>query len=221
MSGFRWLLALLGVLLLGFIFWLSRRELSGQAPINTGRFSRGRKAPVLKSFEDDDPNPAAEATDSPTPEPLDVVMAPPAIQVPDRILTVRLTGRGGASFAGEALRRALEDAGLQHGRFGIFHRCHQPDRQQSIFSVASLVEPGSFDLSSMDAERLPGVSMFMTVPGPVDALSAFDDMLATARDLATILDGEVLDEQGSRLSVQRERFLRDELVQLRRRTSAI
>jgi FtsZ-interacting cell division protein ZipA len=38
-------------------------------------------------------------------------------------------------------------------------------------------------------------------------------MLTTSRSLAEKLDGELFDEQGSTLSIQRERYLREEVVQ--------
>jgi cell division protein ZipA len=79
--------------------------------------------------------------------------------------------------------------------------------------VASLVEPGSFDLTRMRSERFPGVSLFLELPGDGDGVTAFDDMLSTAHSLAQTLDGELLDETGSRLSVQRERYLREEVIQ--------
>jgi FtsZ-interacting cell division protein ZipA len=47
-----------------------------------------------------------------------------------------------------------------------------------------------------------------------DGIAAFDAMLSTSRTLASALDGELLDENGSRLSVQRERYLREEVIQL-------
>ncbi|MBW7930278.1 MAG: cell division protein ZipA [Gammaproteobacteria bacterium] len=211
MSGFRWLLAVVGILILLLVFWISRRELSGRPPIDASRLLRRRRAPVMLPSEAG--TPAVEKPVLLDGAPAMEVVAP--IQVPEKILTVRLTGKAGASFAGDALLRSMQEAGLEHGRFNIFHRHAPGDARQAVFSVASLVEPGSFDLAGMTAERFPGITLFMTVPGPVDALAAFDDMLATARALATALDGELLDEQGSRLSVQRERFLRDELTQLR------
>ena len=41
-------------------------------------------------------------------------------------------------------------------------------------------------------------------------------MLDTARVLAEKLDGELLDEHGSSMSVQRERYIRDEIQQFQR-----
>jgi cell division protein ZipA len=138
----------------------------------------------------------------------------------ERIVTVRLIAQGHGTFAGEDLIPALREVGLRHGRFGIFHRHDPHDEMRILFSVASLTEPGSFDLTRAMAEQFPGVSLFALFPGPGDPVAAFDDMLSTARDLARRLDGEILDEQGSRLSVQRERYLREEVIQFRHKPPA-
>jgi cell division protein ZipA len=136
---------------------------------------------------------------------------------PERIVTVRLTAHGHSTFAGNALVSALLGSGLRHGRFGIFHRHDPQDDNRIFFSVASLVEPGTFDLGTAASESFPGVSLFLQIPNRSDPVLAFDDMMRTARELARQLDGELLDEQGSRLSVQRERYLREEILQLRRK----
>ena len=38
-------------------------------------------------------------------------------------------------------------------------------------------------------------------------------MMSASRSLANQLEGELLDEEGSSLSVQRERYLREEIIQ--------
>jgi cell division protein ZipA len=138
----------------------------------------------------------------------------------ERIIAVRLMSRERAGFPGEALVLALREAGLRHGQFGIFHRHDAAAESRILFSVASLVEPGSFDLSQLKNRHYPGISLFLVLPGAGDRLVAFDDMMGTARTLAAALDGELLDEQGSRLSVQRERYLREEVIQFRAERTA-
>lgn len=73
---------------------------------------------------------------------------------------------------------ALREAGLRHGRFGIFHRSTSPIDDSPLFSVASLTEPGSFDLTSLRTDVYQGVSLFLGLPGPGDGLEAFDAMLS-------------------------------------------
>lgn len=134
-------------------------------------------------------------------------------QIEQKIITLRLVARGDGHFNGEQVVLALRGLGLRHGKFGIFHRVEGTDDESIVFSVASLVEPGTFDLANIREQELPGVSMFMVLPGPKDGAEAFDEMMETARALADSLNGELLDEAGSTMSVQRERFLREEIIQ--------
>ena len=107
----------------------------------------------------------------------------------------------------------LRGIGMRHGQFGIYHRYEGSEEDQVVFSAASLVEPGTFDLTTITEQEIPGISLFMVVPGPIDGAQAFDLMIATARALTTSLDAELLDESGSTLSIQRERYLREEIIQ--------
>ena len=75
------------------------------------------------------------------------------------------------------------------------------------------MEPGSFDMTNIKEQELPGISLFLILPGPVEAAEAFDMMMEAARAVAQALDGELLDESGSTLSIQRERYMREEVIQ--------
>jgi cell division protein ZipA len=113
-------------------------------------------------------------------------------------------------WPGRAVTDALEAEGLTFGKYSIYHR--EREDGKSIFFVASMVEPGSFDLDSIDKLSFPGISIFAVIPSPIDAPITFDMMLATARRLAERLGGSLQDEQGSTLTAQRILNLREELV---------
>lgn len=126
-----------------------------------------------------------------------------------RIVALRLICDRGR-WPGREVIDALQAEGLNYGKYSIFHR--ERDDGRTIFFVASMVEPGSFDLERADEQSFPGVSIFAVVPGPVDAPTTFDLMLAAARRLADRLGGHLQDEQGSTLTAQRILNLREELV---------
>ena len=75
-----------------------------------------------------------------------------------------------------------------------------------------MVEPGSFDLANIQDQEIPGISLFLVIPGPIDGAEAFDMMMAAARTLAQSMNAELLDESGSTLSIQRERYMREEII---------
>jgi cell division protein ZipA len=139
--------------------------------------------------------------------------------LPAKIVTIRILSRGATPFAGEQVVLALREAGLRHGRYGIFHSFPPDSDDTPIFSVASLTEPGSFDLSKLRTDVYQGMSLFLGLPGPVDGVVAFDSMVDTARAVAKSLDGNLVDELGSTFSIQRERYLREEIIQFQHRLS--
>jgi cell division protein ZipA len=136
----------------------------------------------------------------------------PAQMPVERIVTLFVMARDGGQFNGADLIVAAEKAGLEYGDMGIYHRLLDGKREQGpIFSVANMLKPGNFDLTRLDALRTPGLSFFMTLPGPLPALDAWDAMLPTAQRLAELLDGQVLDEERNALGRQRIAHIRDEL----------
>jgi len=131
-----------------------------------------------------------------------------------RIVALRLVAPDG-NWSGQLLREALEAEGLHYGRYSIFHR--EREDGKTLFYVASMMEPGSFDLANMDAQAFPGVSLFGVVPGPLEAPAMFDLMLSVGRHLAERMTGQLQDEQGSTLTAQRILNLREELVHFEHR----
>jgi cell division protein ZipA len=136
------------------------------------------------------------------------------LRVPQKIVAVRIAAPMPTRFEGLRLREALDRNGLRHGRFDIFHRL-APDGRP-IISLASVLEPGTFDPAAMDKAAYPGVALFTVLPGPVSALDALEDLLVTSRALATQLGGTVLDEKGAPLSLQRIAHMRDDVLAFER-----
>ena len=200
MDGLRWLLLFFGALVIAGVYLYSRRDKTKAEddPTNDERVE-----PTLQHNQ--------LASDSESGE--DSVAETPAENAPQKIVTLRLVAREKKAFNGEDLVLSMRGIGLRHGKFGIFHRYDGNDETQTIFSAASLVEPGSFDLANIKDQQIPGISLFLILPGPVDGAESFDMMMAAARAIAQSLGGELLDESGSTLSIQRERYLREEIIQ--------
>jgi cell division protein ZipA len=131
---------------------------------------------------------------------------------PDRIVALRLVPRS-TELPTELAVTALRNAGLEHGRYAIFHR--QIGTNREGFSVASLTEPGSFDLDHLGNTTIAGLSFFVVLPGSGDPVARFDAMVETARALTVELAADLFDERGSSWSSQRERYLREELIEYR------
>ena len=130
----------------------------------------------------------------------------------DRIVTLYVSARSGETFNGSDLVVAAEKAGLQFGDMNIFHRMAPGKFEKGpVFSMATMTKPGNFDMKQIAQLSTPGITLFMTLPGPMSALDAWDTVLPTAQRMAELLDGVVLDEQRHVLGRQRIAHLRDEL----------
>jgi cell division protein ZipA len=151
---------------------------------------------------------------SPSPENSDRLAAvePSSANVSEqqKIVTLRVCAVGEDRWSGRDLMSALEGHGLAYGRYQVYHRKHADGR--SIFFVASLIEPGTFDAASMAEDEFRGVSMFAVLPGPLEPLQAIDALLATARELARDLSGTIQDAKGIPFSPQRIATLREDVA---------
>lgn len=98
-------------------------------------------------------------------------------------------------FVGYELLQALLAAGLRFGAMNVFHRYASDEEQSpSLFTVASAVEPGIFDLANIGAFSCPGLSMFMSLSANEDPREAFELMLETGLQLAEDLGGTLCDD---------------------------
>ncbi len=208
MDGLRWLLLFFGILVIAGVYVYSRRgKAKDEEPANVDRLEPTLQLDSTDSQAEEAPIQSPELPDA------DISEDEAPQSVPQKIVTLRIVGRDKDAFKGDDLILSLRGIGMRHGKFGIFHRYDGDDESRTIFSAASLVEPGSFDLANIKDQQIPGISLFLVLPGPVDSVESFDMMMESARTLSQSLNGELLDESGSTLSIQRERYLREEIIQ--------
>jgi cell division protein ZipA len=205
MWDLRWVLLGLGALVLVGVYLWSR-----------GIVSRDMLPTLPRRKERTEPSIGEPPPLEPTPQPESLVETvseeEKARPGPERVVALRLIPRG-AELSAERAVSALRNAGLEHGRYAIFHR--QLGTNREGFSVASLTEPGSFDVEHVGDSTIAGLSFFLVLPGNGDPVSRFDAMVETARALSVELAADLFDERGSSWSSQRERYLREELIEYR------
>jgi cell division protein ZipA len=145
-------------------------------------------------------------------EPAPATAAPQAANASEtqRIVSVRVCAAGESRWAGVDLMTALENHGLAHGRYQVFHRKHSDGR--TLFCAASLVEPGTFDIARMPDEEFRGLTLFAVLPGPADMVQTLDALVETARELAETLQGTLQDSKGMPLTLERAAALREDVV---------
>lgn len=212
MDGLRWLLLLFGLVVVAGVYWYSRRQRGQPEPAASTADSQPRVEPSFEGLAADTPD--DNETDSVSDDESEICDADePVVAAEQKIVTLRVIAPANSMFRGDELALSLRGIGMRHGQFGIFHRHEGNDEDKVIFSAASLVEPGSFDLTNLKEQEIPGISLFMVLPGPIEGAQAFDLMMIAARALAQTLQAELLDESGSTLSIQRERYMREEIIQ--------
>jgi cell division protein ZipA len=173
-----------------------------------GRRMRPAKEPALTPPADD--RQPGLPFDEPAPAPA------AAAEVPPKILVINVVAKA-AYFRGPDLMRAAEEVGLEPGEWSIFHRPDDHPPHATLFSMASLVEPGSFPFGRMEGFSTPGLCLFTQLPGPRDGLAVYSDMLFSGERIAALLDGELQDETHQLLTRDKIERVRDEILQHKRR----
>ncbi len=119
------------------------------------------------------------------------------------VLVIHLVAAKGKTLSGDDLLAASTDMGLRYGGMKIFHRHSLSDGSGPVlFSMANLVNPGTFDLNTIESINTPGVTFFMALDELQDPLTAFDLMVETTRSLADQLGLNMMDESRSSMTRQ-------------------
>jgi cell division protein ZipA len=120
-------------------------------------------------------------------------------------------------FYGDDIQSVAYEVGLEPGDMNVFHHFgDDPEKQQPVYSMASMVEPGTFPMDDMDSFSTPGVTLFAQLPGPKDGLTIFADMLYAAEQLANLLNGELRDNTHSALTKQTIGHMREDIQEYHR-----
>lgn len=131
-----------------------------------------------------------------------------AEEIPELIVALLVAEREGTHILGEQVHWALRSQGLEYGQRQIYHRMQNG---HPVFSVASLLKPGTLDPTQSRSLSTPGLTLFMVLPGPVQPLTAYQDMLATAQALGRALNAEVYDSKRKLLSSSAAQALQAEV----------
>ena len=105
------------------------------------------------------------------------------------VIVLYILARPPEQLAGDKINSAAQASGLEFGKMNIFHRLN--DAGKSVFSLANMVEPGSFDADAMHEIQTPGIIFFMQVSAVADSGNVFDDMLECAYHMSEMLDAQL------------------------------
>ncbi|MDA8864553.1 hypothetical protein N9I05_05830 [Pseudomonadales bacterium] len=123
-------------------------------------------------------------------------------------------------LSGQPLLESLMDQGFEYGEKSIFHRLDEAGYPK--ISLANAVEPGIFDIASMNALTTPGVTIFMCAHECGDAPAVFEELLLAAAHLAEDLGAQLCDDRRSAVTEQTVAHLRQTVQEFQfRRAQAL
>ena len=175
----------------------------------------GIKPPQQKQFELDE-EPTARTRHSSKPSHSKVSGSKPASSsnraepapakvapVQQQILVMHLMAPKDQLLNGQQLQEAALSVGLRYGESKIFQRhLSEEGSGEVLFSMANLVNPGTFDLKTIEQMTTPGVTLFMALDDIEDPVSAFDIMIQSVDSMAAAMSLSVLDETRSSMTRQ-------------------
>ena len=234
-STLRWILIIIGVIVLVAIRLFfnpekKRRPKASRRKKDGGKeLDQDRQEPTLSSLPGDqhggsDPDfgeafaeiDASDQGELPIEQPdADSAAPSPGRKTPsgppaDMIVSLFLLAKDKHIITGAELLQAMVSTGMEFGDMNIFHRVPEGS-EQPLFSLANAAKPGHFERDEWNTFETTGVVVFLTLPGQLQALDAWDSMLATARRMSEVLNAELLDQDRVPFTRQREAQLREEM----------
>ncbi len=101
-------------------------------------------------------------------------------------------------LAGSQINSSAQAMGLSFGEMNIFHYM---DDKRSVFSLANMLEPGSFDATTIHELKTTGLTVFMQMQGD-DPLDDLTEMLQRSYQMAGLLDARLCNHKREPLTEQ-------------------
>ncbi len=117
---------------------------------------------------------------------------------PDDIIVLYILPKPDCSLAGSQINSAAQAMGLSFGEMNIFHYM---DKNRSVFSLANMLEPGSFDADTIHDLKTTGLTVFMQIQAG-DPLDDLTEMLQRSYQLAGLLDARLCNHKREPLTEQ-------------------
>jgi cell division protein ZipA len=197
---------------------------AAQTPIGDATKPQGNQEPIIE-FGAADPVPqkpeptqtiAADQTSA------DAPVAEPEVQPepsdPSEVLIIHVSMPDNQTIAGASLLPMLVAMGFKFGEMDIFHR-HEDSAGVGpvLFSLASMYNPGTFDIDNMEQMSTRGLSLFMTLPCYGDGLKNFNLMHNAAKKVAEEFGAQILDSHRSVMTVQTTRHYVEKIREFERK----
>lgn len=134
------------------------------------------------------------------------------------VIVVSIVMPEGQVISGAALLPILLTLGLRYGEMDIFHR-HEDNAGNGkvTFSLANMMNPGTFDLDALETFTTRGLTLFMTLPNAGDAFEVFEHMLGAAKQISVEFGAQLLDDKRSVMTKQTEQHFKGKIRDFERK----
>ena len=118
--------------------------------------------------------------------------------LPNDIVVLYILAKPNKQLAGSQVNSSAQAMGLSFGEMNIFH--YRIDGR-NVFSLANMLEPGSFDANTIHDIKTTGLTVFMQIQGD-DPLDDLTEMLQRSYQLAGLLDARLCNHRREPLTEQ-------------------
>lgn len=142
----------------------------------------------------------------------------PKPEIEPEVIVVSVVMPEDNHISGAALLPTLLTLGLRFGEMDIFHR-HEDNAGNGkvTFSLANMMNPGTFDLDNMESFSTQGVTLFMTLPNAGDPFDVFEHLMKAAKHLALEFNAQLLDDKRSVMTKQTEQHYMGKIREFERK----
>ncbi|MFV2004542.1 MAG: cell division protein ZipA C-terminal FtsZ-binding domain-containing protein [Gammaproteobacteria bacterium] len=121
-----------------------------------------------------------------------------ASKAPSDIIVLYILPKSGQELIGAQINSSVQAMGLRFGEMNIFH--YRPGHR-NIFSLANMLEPGSFDADTIHDLKTSGLTIFMQITEG-DPLDDLTEMLQRSYQLAGLLGARLCNSKRQSLTEQ-------------------
>lgn len=123
---------------------------------------------------------------------------PAKSRMPSDIIVLYILPKGDQQLIGAEINSSAQAMGLSFGEMNIYH---YTVNSRNVFSLANMLEPGSFDAETIHDLRTSGLTVFMQISGE-DPLDDLTEMLQRSYQLAGLLNARLCNHKREPLTEQ-------------------
>lgn len=125
------------------------------------------------------------------------------------LVEINLFAASDYGYGSYGLLQAFSNINVHYGHMNIFHRYDH--NGELLFSIASITEPGTFDLNTIGSFSTPGLVLFAEMDRVKDPLKTFDLMIEAASALIEELGGTLYENKQTPMTQQAIEKIREQL----------